>query len=252
VSLPATVPPKPEKAYLVLLPPTTDGGGAAASAAPSGAGGVPGALAQFNFQFNPTQYTVTKSASWKRTADPASVDAAVPEFLGANPRSLSVDYFVTATEETPDVSPDLDILFSCCAPTEATIGQNRPKPPFVLLAWGNTTSFMAYVKSVTATYRMFSPEGRCIRASGTISLEEIPTQQRRQNPTSGGTASRRTHVVGAGDSLTSIAHREYGDPTLWRPLAEANGIDDPLRVPIGRHLRIPPADDLRAAALGKA
>lgn len=243
------IPPKPEKAYLALLPPSTDGKGATSTSASSGAGGVPGALAQFKFQFNPTDYTVTKTASWRRTSDTASVDAAIPEFLGANPRTLSVNFFVTATEEMPDVAPQLDLLFSCCSPTEATRGQNRPKPPFVLLAWGNSTSFVACVTSVTANYRMFSPEGRCIRASGTVVLEEIPTRQRRQNPTSGGTASRRTHVVGDGDSLTSIAHREYGDPTLWRPLAEANDIDDPLRLPIGRHLRIPPADDLRAAHL---
>jgi nucleoid-associated protein YgaU len=243
--VPATVPPKPEKAYLALLPPTTDGGGAAASGAPGGAGSVPGSLDQFTFQFNPVQYTVTKTATWKRSADAASVDAAVPEFLGANPRSLTVDFFILATEETPDVAPQLDLLFSCCTPTEATLGQNRPKPPFVLLAWGNSTSFTACVTSVTAKYRMFSPEGRCIRASGTIVLEEIPTRQRRQNPTSGGTGSRRTHLMGAGDSLTSIAHREYGDPTLWRPLAAANGIDDPLRVPVGRRLRVPPADELR-------
>ena len=141
---------------------------------------------------------MTKSASWRRTSDTASLDAAVPEFLGANPRTLSVNFFVTATEDLPDVAPQLDLLFSCCTPTEATRGQNRPKPPFVLLAWGNSTSFMACVTSVTATYRMFSPEGRCIRASGTIVLEEIPTRQRRQNPTSGGTASRRTHIVGDG------------------------------------------------------
>ena len=37
-----------------------------------------------------------------------------------------------------------------------------------------------------------------------------------------------------GDTLASVAYAEYGDPTLWRPLAAFNGIDDPLRVPTGQ------------------
>jgi nucleoid-associated protein YgaU len=42
-----------------------------------------------------------------------------------------------------------------------------------------------------------------------------------------------------GDSLPSIAFAAYGDPTQWRAIAEANEIDDPLRLPRGRALAIP-------------
>lgn len=240
-----SVPPKPEKAYLAVLPPTIDGGGARAAATRAGGGGgVPGALDQFTFQFNPNEYSIRKTASWKRNPDTGSADAAIPEFLGSEPRTFTVKYLIDAAEGG-DLKPQLDLLFSCCAPTEETRGQNKPKPPFVLFGWGTTTSFTACVTSVTADYKMFSPEGKCIRASGALELEEIPTEQRRQNPTSGGLAARRTHIVVAGDSLTSIAYREYGRPDLWRALAEVNGVDDPLRLHVGRHLMVPPADDLR-------
>ena len=47
------------------------------------------------------------------------------------------------------------------------------------------------------------------------------------------------HLVREGDSLASIAFAAYGDPTLWRTIAEANEIDDPLRLPRGRALAIP-------------
>jgi len=54
----------------------------------------------------------------------------------------------------------------------------------------------------------------------------------------------KVRTVGAGDRLPLIAAEVYGDPRLWRPIAEANGIDDPLRFPdpkkdIGRLLLIP-------------
>jgi nucleoid-associated protein YgaU len=50
------------------------------------------------------------------------------------------------------------------------------------------------------------------------------------------------HVVRDGDSLQSIAYAMYGDPTRWRTIAEANGIDDPLAVRRGRTLSIPRAN----------
>ena len=48
-----------------------------------------------------------------------------------------------------------------------------------------------------------------------------------------------THVVRDGDSIHSVAHTAYGDATLWRRIAEANGIDDPLSLPRGTVLSIP-------------
>ena len=48
----------------------------------------------------------------------------------------------------------------------------------------------------------------------------------------------RTTVVG--DTLQSVAFREYGRPTYWRAIAEANGIEDPLRLAAGTELLIPP------------
>ena len=47
------------------------------------------------------------------------------------------------------------------------------------------------------------------------------------------------HTVRDGDSLQSIAYSMYGDPTRWRAIAEANGIDDPLALPRGRTLTVP-------------
>ena len=60
------------------------------------------------------------------------------------------------------------------------------------------------------------------------------------NPTSGGISGRRVHTFSAGDTLHSVAYAEYGNPGLWRVLAEANGVDDPLRIAPGTALLIPP------------
>jgi nucleoid-associated protein YgaU len=49
--------------------------------------------------------------------------------------------------------------------------------------------------------------------------------------------------VGRGDTLQSIAFKEYDDAGEWRRIAEANGIDDPLELAPGKRLLIPPILD---------
>ena len=52
----------------------------------------------------------------------------------------------------------------------------------------------------------------------------------------------KAHVVVEGEALSSIAYQEYGDPTAWRLLADANAIEDPLAVAPGTMLRVPRGD----------
>ena len=48
-----------------------------------------------------------------------------------------------------------------------------------------------------------------------------------------------------GESLWQIANRYYGDPRLWRLVALANDIADPLKIPAGKLLKIPPLKVLK-------
>ena len=84
-----------------------------------------------------------------------------------------------------------------------------------------------------------------LRASVDIVLVETPDEPKPQNPTSGGVPDRRSVVLGAGDTLASLARQEYGDPNLWRALATANDVDDPSRVPPGTALVVPPMGEAR-------
>ena len=77
-----------------------------------------------------------------------------------------------------------------------------------------------------------------------MTMEEMPGEPFRQNPTSGSQDVRRVHRTVAGDTLASVAYAEYGDPASWRALAAFNGIDDPLRVRTGTMLMLPAAAEL--------
>lgn len=58
---------------------------------------------------------------------------------------------------------------------------------------------------------------------------------------SSSTGDARTYTVKAGDSLSKIAQREYGDPSKWRQIYEANRdrIKNPDVIQPGWELKIP-------------
>lgn len=200
---------------------------------------------EITFQFNPKEVTIQKSAKWERKPAAGAKKAGPPQFTGSDPCKLTLEMFFDATgTHDASVVATVEKLFSCCVPTDKSAGNAKPTPPLVALHWGQITSFAAFITSVSAKYTLFGADGTPIRALCSVSLEEMPVEPWKQNPTSGGMSVRRAHSMVDGDSLASVAFAEYGDPAMWRQLAAYNGIDDPLRVARGTRLLLPPAADL--------
>jgi len=200
--------------------------------------------------FNPNEYTVSKSNDWNLKP---IVGATLPvaQFGGGRARELTLDLLFDATDAGDrDVSAVTDRLFKMMEVAAASASggsKNKGRPPLVTFGWGSTVSFKAVATTLSVRYMLFKPDGTPIRAHARLSLRQAETADSRssrgasppQNPTSRATPGAGSHTVGVGDSLQSVAYRVYGDPTRWRPIAEANGIDDPMRLPGGTELAIP-------------
>ncbi|WP_433725865.1 LysM peptidoglycan-binding domain-containing protein [Nocardia sp. CA-129566] len=200
---------------------------------------------QIDFQFNPKELSVTKSAKWNRDAQKGNKKSGVPEFKGADPAKLTLEMFLDAgPQQDTKVVDTVERLFACCVPTDESHDKKKSSPPWVIFHWGGLTGFTAYVSSVAVKYTLFTAGGLPIRGTATVTIEEIAADQPKQNPTSGALTARTVHTVIAGDTLASIAWREYGDPARWRAIAAANDIDDPMRLRPGTALLIPAAEEL--------
>jgi Contractile injection system tube protein len=197
------------------------------------------------FQFNPKEITFTKSAHWEHHKTKRAKSSGPPQYTGPEPGKLTLEMFFD-TSDAPGsfVKDQVDALFRCCVPTSDTRGKAASSAPWVMFRWGELTGFYAFVRSVSAKYTLFSPGGMPLRAVCTVNLEEIAGEKAKQNPTSGGLLPKRVHVFDAGDGLAALAWSEYGDPALWRRLAEVNGIDDPQRIPSGTPIFLPAAVEL--------
>jgi hypothetical protein len=196
-----------------------------------------------DFQFNPTQLVLSKNAQWTTRMAPKFRFAAIPQFNGAEPYTMQMQIFLDSsmTPSGTTVQDEVEALLSCCEVTLMSIIGDQPCTPWVFFQWGSfsTASFIAYVQSVQATYTLFNPSGTPIRATCDLTITQIPVLTQGQNPTSGALEASRTHRVVAGDTLQSLAWREYGDATAWRAIARANDINDPMRLTVGTELLIP-------------
>jgi hypothetical protein len=200
--------------------------------------------------FNPTEYTVAKQSTW--TATPVAGQALPPvQYGGGQPRTLSLELFFDDSDAPDgDVRGVVDALFTLVEVDEATgssTEKNSGRPPMVEFGWGAASTFKAVVTSLSATYQLFRANGVPVRAKVNVDLMQTERAvasgaqrgRRSQNPTTRGIRGIRSTRLRDGDSLQSIAYREYGDATLWRVIAAGNGIDDPMRLRRGAELSVP-------------
>jgi len=213
-----------------------------------------GGAGSLEFKFNPSEISVSKSAGWN--AAPRSMNTKAggkPEYTGSQPRTVSLQVFFDDWESAVgDVTKQVELLFEWCTPSRLSFSSQKHQPPALRFIWGSNIPMATrtfYLEKVDAKYTMFGRTGNPLRATVSISLKEFPDDLPGQNPTSGSINARSTHLISDGDSLQSIATKEYGSPNLWRGLAIFNEIDDPLRLTMGNRILLPTPDE--AAELSK-
>ncbi|MFJ6054580.1 LysM peptidoglycan-binding domain-containing protein [Streptomyces sp. NPDC092307] len=199
------------------------------------------------FQFRPSELSLTKEVSWFRHNARSGPRTSVPQFTGSQPRILAMAVVLDEKDkQSRSVDQRVSRLLACCVPTEASLTADRPSPPWVTFRWGGfaSVSFPAFLSAVKVKYTRFSTSGEPLRAVCEITLEEIGTTTKGQNPTSGSPSSRQSCVLVRGDSLQSVAVRSTGRAADWRDIARLNGVDDPSKVTPGRVLLLPGSDEL--------
>jgi hypothetical protein len=200
-------------------------------------------------QFNPGEYTLTKDNQLGEIPVPG-LDAPIIQFVRGQTEKLALELFFDSTEDgTGDgataVTEKTDEFYDL-----VKIDPDTHAPPVLLFTWGGPAfpgadrkGFKCVVASMRQQYTFFSPSGVPLRAKLTVDLREYKTlgEQLRQLKLRSANHTK-ADVVRAGDTITGIAYRAYGEPGDWRRIAEANGIEDPLSLTPGAILRIPRGD----------
>jgi hypothetical protein len=151
--------------------------------------------------------------------------------------------------------------------------QNYGRPRLVRFVWGKTWNIPGIVAAIAERLDYFTPQGDPLRSwlrmrflrvaeSASDNLaerrplrsvqlpEETPPQPASQTgviPTQTAEPEHQVHQIVSGERLDQLVHQYYGyygHPSLWRWLATYNGLVDPLHIPAGTLIQVPPLSQL--------
>jgi len=214
----------------------------------------------FAVQFNPKEFTLEKQVQHGEIAIPG-LDSPLQQFVRGQAEKLTVELFFDTTDgglgkKAKPVTELTDRVYKL-----ARVEHSSHAPPIVTFAWdpnfpgskinddpkgsdsgGNQArnSFVGVVESIRQQFTLFSSEGVPLRATITLTLKEyrrLEEQLAQERPNS----PDRTHAhpLQAGETLSHLAAKYYGNPGRWRYIADGNGITDPRRLEAGQMLTVP-------------
>ncbi len=187
--------------------------------------------------FNPNQFLISKKVNWQDRPTKER-DTPAASFTFGSPATLTLDLMFDTYETLSDVRDYSDRVSDLT--TVARHGDIH-RPPICQLTWGRQgVFFQGVLTSLDTRFTLFLADGTPVRATLNCSVRRWISDEdedKQQNRQSAAVAKKR--IVKRGDSLSSIAAEEFHDATLWRPIAEANKIDDPRALAPGMTLTIP-------------
>ena len=195
-------------------------------------------------QFNPEEYTVQRDVNYAQSTIPG-LGAPLLQFVAGNMQTLEMELFLDTYEAHGEGSAVLneagsDVRELTRKVTDLmSIDGTTHAPPVLLFVWGSL-SITCVLARATQRFTMFLADGTPVRATLQVSFSEITNADLEAREVKRETADySKIWEVHEGETLAAIAHAEYGNAGLWRPIALRNGIDRPRALTVGERLILP-------------
>lgn len=188
--------------------------------------------------YYPSEYSMEKSNTFSEIAIPG-LESPYLEFVKGNAASISLEVFYDTHEEGVDVRKYTDQLTELM-----NIDISLHAPPPLMFIWGfpKKEPFYCVLEKASKKFTMFNSDGFPVRARIGVTLKEFKIDLNDREKKLQSPDKTKIHVTRLGDSLWALAHKEYGTPALWRPIADENRISNPRILEPGMKLIIPPLE----------
>jgi nucleoid-associated protein YgaU len=195
------------------------------------------------FQYNPKALQIEKEVQWE-SVDGNQKDVNEKQFANGKARVINIkDILVDTT-----IMGNMSVYTNYIEPLETMTrvrtyktksGKEVKRPPYITLVWGKSNYFFECILTkLEYDFKMFTKEGVPIRAELDLTFEEVVTETTKKKAMTN-QKSVKTYIVKPRDTLHGIADKEYKDPNKWKIIATANGIEDPMYIPVGTSLTLP-------------
>ncbi len=195
----------------------------------------------FTVMFNPNTYSQKYEVEYQDRQGQG--DTGSPQVFGKiKPQEYTFEFLFdgtgTAAEKT-EVREEIEHFLTVTGKHDGEIH----RPMYLKLSWGSLLS-KCVLKNAEITYTLFKPDGYPLRAKVKATFAENVedalrvAEQRTSSPD-----LTHVHEVTAGEHLSLLADRYYGDPARYLQVARFNGLTDFRRLVVGRRLIFPPIQE---------
>jgi len=197
--------------------------------------------------FNPERYTLNRGVQIAEIAIPG-LDSPVLQFVRGQNEKITMELFFDTTEfgmidNVKDVRKETSKIYAL-----TKVNGDTHAPPRCSLIWrdrlfsfGWKATSKCLVESVNEEFNLFSPTGVPLRAKLNVTFREYLTIEEQLQETPRHSPDRaKVRVLARGKTLSHLAWEEYDDPGEWRPIAEANNLENPRLIAPGTSLAVPP------------
>ena len=199
--------------------------------------------------FNPATYTVSRTVSYGGNQNDNGTQLQqknypVLNYTGVNNDTLSLELMFNKYEfqhysnHVKYTSDDLSIIKEVKEIEALTLLKDSlHRPPLCKFVW-SSFSFEGYVTSFSANYTMFLDDGTPVRAKVNLTIQGAESGNDAKIPFQSPDRTK-SRTLQEGQQLWEISYEEYENPEMWREIAKANGIRNPLNIKSGMQLVIP-------------
>lgn len=187
--------------------------------------------------YNPEEYRLEQGNDFAEVAIPG-LNAPPVQYVRGKGRTLTMELFFDSYEAAADVRAHTGRIVRLLETTP------RTKAPPVLLFTMGQFAFRCVLADAGQRFTMFLRDGTPVRSVLTARFQEyVDVVVETERGLFVGPPT--LHTVVAGQTASHVAAQLLGDPTRWREIAEANGIDDPFRLAPGASVVAPAAGGRR-------
>ena len=190
-------------------------------------------------QFNPETYNVSNAVKYADHAIPGS-DITISQFITGESATLdfelmfdTYDYSDDSAEKGTDVTEKTKEIVKL-----TNIEGSLHRPPIVTFIWGSV-SFRGIITDVKQQFLMFLPSGIPVRAKLNVTMKSLKDASSGKSSPLESPDRTKYKTVSEGEYLWNYANEEYDSPDMWRVIAKANGIMNPLDIRPGQIIKIP-------------
>lgn len=194
--------------------------------------------------FNPEEYTLNRDINYAQTAVPG-LSGPIIQFVHGNLQTLEMELFLDTYETHKEGDRTIneggdDVRNLTRKITELIdIDPTTHAPPILLFTWASL-SFRCVLARANQRFIMFQPNGTPVRARLQVTFNEFRNGDFEAKEIKRETADfSKFHQIAAGETLSGIAGRVYGNPKLWRAIARRNAIVNPRTLAVGMRLIVP-------------